>query len=105
VSVDMLRIVCAVEEEARQSIENEKEIAKETIKLAHIAGEKQIESTVEMAKSEVDHLLRASHQKATADAKELASSNANKLATKRARAEKRLDSAAEFILERIVMSR
>ena len=103
-SLDMLRIVCAVEEESREAVLSANKKAADEISEAHDKGEATIASTLERAKSEIDHLLRASDQKATSEAMELASSTANKLATQRARAEKRLDDAAHFICERIVNS-
>jgi len=102
VSLDMLRIVCAVEEESREAVLAARLLADDQINEALNAGDETVVSTLERAKTEISHLIRASDQKATADAKELASSTANKLATQQARAERRLEAAAEFIVERIV---
>jgi len=101
VSLDMLKIVCAVEQESRQSIILANKNAQDEKEKAHKAGEEAIEATLVRAKSEIEHLMRASDQKAMTAAKELASSTANKLATQRARAERRLDAASELIVERI----
>jgi len=102
VSLDMLRIVCAVEEESRQAVLSAKQKAHEAISEAHNVGSESVLSTRQRAKSEIAHLLRVSDQKATEQAKELASTTATKLAAGRARSEKRLDDAATFIVERIV---
>jgi len=101
-SQDMLRIVCAAEEEARDCILTAGLKADALISSAHKQGEETVSATLERAKTEISHLIRASDQKATTDAQELASSTANKLATQRAKAEKRLDAAAELIAERIL---
>ena len=101
-SLDMLKIVCAVEEESREATMLAKLRAKDEQKKTREAGEETIAATLVRAKSEIAHLMRVSDQKATDDAKELASSIANKLATQRARAECRLDAAGSFIVERIV---
>jgi len=103
-SLDMLKIVCAVEEESRAFIMLSKQNSEDAAQKAREDGEASIETTIAKANSEVAHLLRASDQKAMESAQELASSTANKLATQRARAERRLDSAAQYIVERIVNS-
>ncbi|MCL2367219.1 MAG: hypothetical protein FWC75_09315 [Oscillospiraceae bacterium] len=101
-SLDMLKIVCAVEEESRAYILLANQKADDAAQHAREKGEASIESTLAQANDEVTHLLRASDQKAMESAKELASSTANKLATQRARAERRLEQAVEYIVERIV---
>jgi hypothetical protein len=75
--------------------------ARESIDEAENAGKAKVASTIARAESEIAHLIRASDQKATEQAKELASKTANRQATLRARAERRLDDA-ELIIERIV---
>jgi len=104
VSLDMLKIVCAVEDESRQAILLAKQKAHEAIDEAHNAGKESVLVTKQRAKAEIAHMLRAFDQKATEQAKELASITATKLATGRARAERRLDDAANFVVERIVNS-
>jgi len=104
VSLDMLRIICAVEDESRQAILSAKQEARTAMNEVHTSGKESIVSTKERAKSEIAHLLKASDKKATEQAKELASATATKLATGRARAEKRIDDAANFVVERIVKS-
>ncbi|MCL2391333.1 MAG: hypothetical protein FWC66_01830 [Oscillospiraceae bacterium] len=101
-SLEMLEIVCAVEQEAKQSISQANKDANDNKMEAQKAGEEAIVVTLSRAESEVEHLLRASDQKATEQAKELASSTANKLAMGRARAERRLDTAGNLIFERIL---
>ncbi|MCL2201479.1 MAG: hypothetical protein FWB75_05890 [Oscillospiraceae bacterium] len=99
---DMLRTICAAENESQQYIYLVKQKSQAALDAVHETGERAIESTLIRAQSEIAHLLRASDQKATEQARELASQTANKLATQRARAEKRLEAAAQLIVERIV---
>ena len=101
-SLDMLKIICAVEQESRQSVLLANKTAHDKKLETQNIGEEAIKSTLERAESEIAHLMRASDQKATTEAEELASSTANKLATQRARAERRLDAAVQLIVERIV---
>jgi len=100
----MLKIVCAAEEESRLAVMLVGQRAQDMVAQSHKDGEDSIASTISRADQEVEHLMRISDQKATADAKELASSIANKIATQRARAERRLDEAVDYIVERIVNS-
>ena len=101
-SIDMLRIVVAAEEEAFNAKQIAEQRAQIAINEAKKAGEDAITSTLVRAESEIAHLIRASDIKATEEAKELASSIANRIATQQARAERRLEAAAQLIVERIV---
>ena len=101
-SLEMLEIVCAAEEEARQAKILAEKKAQELMAEAEKAGKAVVKSTLARAETEIAHLMRASDQKATQEALELASSTANRLATHRARAERRLNEVAEKIYERIV---
>ena len=101
-SLEMLKAICAVEEDAREARLLVEQKAQDAINEAHKEGKDTIASTLERAESEITHLIRASDHKAMGDAMELASSTANRLATLRARAERRLDAAARLIVERIV---
>jgi len=76
--------------------------SKESIEQAKIEGEKLVAATKERAETEMSQLKKTSDNKAMEAAAELASSTANKLATMRARAERRLDTVAQRIFERIV---
>jgi len=98
----MIEAICEAEKDAFLACCIMQQKAQETIDEAHKAGKETVSSTLKRAESEIAHLIRASDQKATKEAEELASSTANRLATMRARAERRLDSAAQLILERIV---
>jgi len=101
-SLKMIAAVCQAEEDARRAILLTERRAQVAIDEARIAGAETVEATLARADSEIACLMRASDQKATEEARELASSTANRLATMRARAERRLDSAARQIVERIV---
>ena len=103
-SLDMLKIVCAVEEESRKAMLIATKRVQDAKNEAQAVGEETVKATLTRAESEIAHLMRASNQKATEAAKELASTTANRLATQRARAERRMDSAVLLIVERIVNS-
>ena len=99
---ESLKYVLAAEFEASQvkSIVSSK--SEYTIKKAQMDGENTVAMTVARAKREIEQLKMASDRKAMEAATELASSTANRLATMRARAEKRLDTVAQRIFDRIV---
>ena len=103
-SVDAFKQVIITEQEAKQeklAMQEKVQFAiNETVK----AGEESIKATLARAEVEVTHLFQATGQKATEEAKNLASRTANRQATQRARAERLLDTAAEFVFERIVNS-
>jgi len=101
-SLKMISMVSEAEEEARQAILITARKSQEAVDEAHMVSAETIASTLARADSEIAHMMRASDHKATEDAKELASATANRLATLRARAERRLESAARQIVERIV---
>ena len=103
-SYEALKLVITTENEAQQdklAMQEKVQFAiNETIK----AGEEAVAATLARAEVEVSHLFQATGQKATEEAKILASKTANKQATQRARAERLLDTAANFVYERIVNS-
>jgi len=76
--------------------------SKETIEQATADGEKAIAESLSRAEAEIEQLKKSSDKKAMEAAVELASSTANRLATMRARADRRLDTVAQRIFERIV---
>jgi V/A-type H+-transporting ATPase subunit G/H len=100
--VEAIKAICIAEEETQQEKLLARTKADEEIGEAENAGKNAIASTIDRAESEIAHLIRMSDQKATEQAKELASKTANRQATQRARAERRLDDAAQLIVERIV---
>ena len=104
VSFEALKQVINAEDEAQQEKlameENVQFAINETIK----AGEEAVAATLARAEVEVGHLFQATGQKATEEARILASKTANRQATQRARAERLLDTAANFVYERIVNS-
>ena len=99
---DSIKFILAAEYEANQVKLIVLNKSKETIENATSEGESIVAATLERAESEIKQLRQASDHKATESAAELASSTANRLATMRARAEKRLDTVAQRIFERIV---
>ena len=99
---DSLKFVLASEFEATQIKEIIISKSQASIKSAREEGEESIIRTVERAKSEIAHLQKTADHKTMEAAAELASSTANRLATMRARAEKRMDIVAERIFERII---
>ena len=99
--LDILILVRAAEDEAHKAEILAQKKALEAIQQTESAGKEAIATTLARAESEITHLKRLSDQKATKDALELASSTANRQATLRARAERRLDTVARQIVERI----
>jgi len=95
-------LIKAAEDEARTAKILADQEALRMIDEAEKAGKEVVAKTIARAESEIAHLIRVSDQKATNDAIELASSTANREATLRARAERRLDTVAMQIVERIV---
>jgi len=99
---DSLKYVLASEYEANQVKLIVLNKSKETLEQARKEGEESVAKTLERAKAELEHLRKTSDRKAMEAAAELASSTANRLATMRARAEKRMDIVAQRIFERII---
>ena len=101
-SLKAMKVICIVEEAARQARVLAHKQAQESIDEADRNGKESVASTLARAKSEIAHLIHTLDQRATEEAIKLASTTANRQATKRARAERRLDDAASLIVERIV---
>ena len=99
---DSIKYILASEYEANQVKLIVLNKSKETIEKAKSDGEQSVVSTLARAENEIEQLRKASDRKAMDSATELASSTANRLATMRARAEKRMDTVAQRIFERIV---
>ncbi|MCL2661843.1 MAG: hypothetical protein FWE83_00740 [Oscillospiraceae bacterium] len=99
---DSLKYVLASEYEANQVKLIVLNKSKETIEQAKKEGEETVKNTLERARTELEHLKKTSDRKAMEAAAELASNTANRLATMRARAEKRMDIVAQRIFERII---
>jgi len=99
---DSLKYILAAEYEANQVKLIVLNKSKETIEKATADGERSLAATTARANAEIEQLKLASDRKVMESAAELASSTANRLATMRARAEKRLDTVAQRIFERIV---
>ena len=101
-SADFIKYILAAEYEANQVKLIVLNKSKESIEKAKSDGEESVKSTLARAESEIEQLKKASDHKAMESASELASSTANRVATMRARAERRLDTVAQRIFERIV---
>ena len=99
---DSIKYILAAEFEAKQVKSIVLSKSNDAIDQAKLEGEKSVAASLTRAKAEIEQLRKTSDQKAMVDATELASSTANRLATMRARAEKRLDTVAQRIFERIV---
>jgi len=93
--------VKAAEDEARQAKSLARRQSQEEIETAQRIGEGTVAATLTRAESEIAHLKHLADQKAAEQAVDLASTTANRQATLRARAERRLDSTAALIVERI----
>ena len=102
VYLESIMAISQAEQEARQAISLAQENADKTIEAAQTAGNDTITSTIARAEAEIAHLTRIMDQKAMEEAMELASTTANRQATLRARAERKLDAAATLIVESIV---
>ena len=99
---DSINQILAAEYEAIQVKFIVQEKSKESVDKTESEGKNSVASTLARAESEIEQLRKASDRKAMDDAAELASSTANRLATMRARADRRLDTVAQRIFERIV---
>ncbi|MDR2571934.1 MAG: hypothetical protein LBD23_16780 [Oscillospiraceae bacterium] len=99
---DSIRNILATEYEVNQIKLIVLNKSKDQIESAKTEGENSVTSTLARAEKEIEQLIKSSDRKATQAAVELASSTANRIATMRARAEKRLDTVAQRIFERIV---
>jgi len=100
--VDSIKHILAAEYEANQVKLIVHNRSNESVERVKIECSKTITVTSDKAKSEIEQLRKTTDQKAMEYATELASSTANRLATMSARAEKRLDTVAQRIFERIV---
>jgi len=100
-SPEIINLICEAEMNAAEAKRHAEEQAADMIGQAHRIGRSGVEATLTRAESEITHLIRASDQKSTEDAAGLASSTANRLATLRARAERRLGDAAAIIFENL----
>ena len=100
--LEALKTIGAAEEEARLSLLLAQENAQAAIDIAQKTGNENVALALARAKAEIIHLTHTIDQKATEEATELASTTANRQATIRARAERRLEAAAMLIVERIV---
>ena len=103
-SLEALKLVIDAENEASQEKAAMREKVKFAIEETIKSGNEAIAATLARAEVEAGHLFQATGQKATEEARVLASQTANRQATQRARAERLLGTAADFIYERIVNS-
>ena len=103
-SHEAIAAITGTEEKVRQMKADALAEAKRSVAQAQALGEDAIASAIKKADAEIAELMKKAEDKATADASELAQSNENRKAAMRARADVRLDKAAELIVERIVNS-
>ena len=101
-SLEAIKSISAAEDEARRAKLDAQQKAREAVEAAEKAGKESVASAVLRAESEIAGLKHEADQKAEEHAVELASTTANRQAALRARAESRLDKAAQLIIERIV---
>jgi len=102
VPLEAIKIIRSVEGETRHAMLLARQNALDAIEEARRAGEDGVARSLARAEVETAHLIRESDHRATEQAKELASKTANRQATLRARAERRLETAVNLIIERIV---
>ena len=103
-SLEAIKSIGETEENARQALLYAQQRARNSIEEARISGNEAVSAAAARADSEVLQLRRDADANAAESAKALVSSTANRRASLRARAESRLDKAAELIVERIVNS-
>ena len=103
-SLEAILAITKAEDKTRQLRNDAQAEAKRLIAQAQEDGEASVLAAAKKADEEIAELMRKAEEKAKADASELAQSNENKKAAMRVKAEKRLDKAAELIVERIVNS-
>ena len=96
-----MKSIIAAEEEALEIKLLAQKEAQAAIEEAEKTGKEKVAATLASAGEEITHLKRLADQKAAGQAVELASTTANRQATIRARAERRLDETAQMIVERI----
>ena len=100
-SLELIKLICSAEMDALESKRLAEKQAADIIAEAHRMGMGGVDATLARADSEITHLIRASDHKATEDAAKLASSTENRIATLRARSERRLSDVATMIFDRI----
>ena len=101
-AAEFLKYVLAAEYEANQVKLIVLNKSKESIEAAKTDGEESVKTSFARAEYEIEQLKKSSDRKAMESASELASTTANRIAAMRARAERRLDTVAQRIFERIV---
>lgn len=99
---DAIKRVITAEYEANQVKLIVLNKSNESVAATKTECDKKLQETLARAKSEIEQLQKTTDRRAMDAAAELASSTANRLATMKARAEKRLDTVATRIFERIV---
>ena len=101
-SANSIKQILAAEYEANQVKLIVLGRSNESVDRVKAESEKTVAASLQKAETEIDHLKKTTDSKAMNYAAELASTTANRLATMSARAEKRLDTVAQRIFERIV---
>lgn len=103
-SLEAIVSITKAEEHIKQMKADAAAEAKRMLAEARENGEAAVAAALKKAETEIAELTKKAEDKAKADATELAQSNENKKAAMRAKADAKLDKAAELIVERIVNS-
>lgn len=101
-SLEAMETLAAAEENVRKMRADAAAAAKQSIADAREAGERLVADAVKRSAEEIAELARQSDEKAKADALDLASTNENRKAVMRAKAETKAAQAVDLIVERIV---
>lgn len=101
-SLDAIKNIIDSEESAKKFKEEAISAAKKAVADAEKAGQELVSAAVSRAKAESAELIKKAEGTAEDKASQMAANNENKKAAMRARAQSRLDDAADFIIERIV---
>lgn len=103
-SLEAIKVISQAEEKAKQAKADAVLASKKTISEAEAAGRQVLEQAKAKAAQELEELEKRANDNALEQAKELAASTENKMASMRVRAESSLEKAADLIVERIVNS-
>jgi V/A-type H+-transporting ATPase subunit G/H len=103
-SFNAILTISEAEENAKKIKAEADAQAKERLAAAEKAGLAAVDAAVEKAAAELKELQSKADDKARAEAESLSATTENKKASLRARAEDRIDKAAELVVERIVNS-
>jgi V/A-type H+-transporting ATPase subunit G/H len=103
-SLDAIKTISQAEDKAKLAKSEAAAAAKKKIAEAESEGKLAVEQARAKANDELHDLTRKADEKAKEEAKALAATTENKMATMRVRAEGSMDKASDLIVERIVNS-